>query len=327
MPHVTIRKCTARRGNDNGLVQWHEAKFVLRQGALVPASEHNDADDERKKNSHDGSIPVIRTADLAAGRACLWLAADELRPSGGFGTVVSPRCSVYGLQLRDHHAGSLLTSLQRRLEALDAATGLPTGLTLYHGTDEAAAKGIRGIGAFRESPHGMLGRGVYVGTFWKAARFAARTGSDHVPIAHLRLNAKAIIFRVRLLLDPLEDIALLPDIPKDMPLAPAAVCRQAAYRTAKSKLSQAHGATLAALQHACRDHGSLWRKHGFLAAGIPDPTMTLDTASRKAVVRNAEFCVDAGCVLPLDEGLLDAGTVETTPEGHYMPLSRSQVIV
>lgn len=93
----------------------------------------------------------------------IWMVPSDAVPRGG----VEPR--VFGIPLSPR--------------LVDALCALPDhGATaVYHGTDAANLHSIAASGLWPTK--GQLGFGVYVGSFWKACRFAART-QDYTPRDH-----------------------------------------------------------------------------------------------------------------------------------------------
>jgi len=110
-------------------------------------------------------------AGLLSG-AGVWVTHDDMTPRGGFAPAgLQPLRHFFGVRI-DESSALALSGVDPTLRAR-ARVLVPPPLSLYHGTEESSCASIMGAG-LRET-FGMLGTGVYLGTFWKAARFACLT--------------------------------------------------------------------------------------------------------------------------------------------------------
>ena len=103
------------------------------------------------------SLPHFKTTrcNAASFRHGVWVTRDDATPYGGFPTL-------FGLQY--HHV------VLSRIEALRHEGNVVR--VAYHGTSGDAYKSIRT--SYLYATRGQLGVGTYIGSFWKACRFAAR---------------------------------------------------------------------------------------------------------------------------------------------------------
>jgi len=98
----------------------------------------------------------------------IWLVANDCVPKGENKFENIPgRSQFYDMEIVDKDA-AFITKLFDRV--WPQSTSFP--LSLYHGTMKVKREGIVHSGGLEES-FGMLGDAVYLGTFWKASRFAA----------------------------------------------------------------------------------------------------------------------------------------------------------
>lgn len=96
----------------------------------------------------------------------VWLVADDVRARGqspeepeGISAWMGVRCC------------KSLTDRWHKLERIpQEPAGYVAPIAMYHGTHVRAVRGIIAEGLFETM--GMVGKGVYVGTFWKATRYA-----------------------------------------------------------------------------------------------------------------------------------------------------------
>ena len=137
------------------------------------------------------SKPVLTNAESITHNG-VWVVPADARAAGGlpdFG-IRERRC-VFGIHIL--YTEEFLAAVCAHFPS---AAALPTHV-LYHGTAAEAWEGICASGL--EPTFGMLGTGVYMGTFWKATRFAALTQSyqprkdgiilrAYVPLAYTHLT-------------------------------------------------------------------------------------------------------------------------------------------
>jgi len=98
------------------------------------------------------SIPFVQTSDTMY----CWVYKGDLISTGGIPTLVDGFPNLYGKKI---HKNVVLYE-----------SYLPDTTILYHGTDSTNISSIQSNGFYETS--GMLGKGVYLGSYWKACRYA-----------------------------------------------------------------------------------------------------------------------------------------------------------
>jgi hypothetical protein len=141
------------------------------------------------------SEEVVQVEKLYAGielvskdtmRAGVWILASDCIPRGEFKPEgVEGRRTFFGIPIHEESAKTIL----------DFASTLKvvSPVSVYHGTDYMLENQVA---AGLQETYGMLGYGVYCGTFWKAARFACLT-QDYVRRQGTVFRAIAFAFKIR----------------------------------------------------------------------------------------------------------------------------------
>jgi len=153
-------------------------------------------------------------------------------------------------------------------------------LAVYHGTTFAALAGIAARG-FEAAP-GMLGAAVYVGTPWKAVRYASRT-ADYA----LREQGAAVVVRAYL------DVGRCKEFDGTGAACPCAACART-RATAETRARQC-GWTPDFDRERTRvaDHAGAWQLEGFDTAHVPVVVATAGSGSG-SVARGAGAGAGAG---------------------------------
>lgn len=113
-----------------------------------------------KVRSAFSELQLVSRKSLLAGNG-VWIVSDDCTPRGGF-EHVSHRITFLTFDIDLSTAKDILL--------VDRELGFTSPLSLYHGTDRSYVSSIIARGL---SPsYGMMGRAIYLGTLWKAARFA-----------------------------------------------------------------------------------------------------------------------------------------------------------
>lgn len=109
--------------------------------------------------SSSKEILHISRNDILKGNG-VWIVADDCTQRGGIGDVEHSR-QFFNIKIDDYAASKiLLHSLKSNIYPI----------SVYHGTESSSIKSI--LKTTINPSFGMLGTAVYVGTFWKAVRFA-----------------------------------------------------------------------------------------------------------------------------------------------------------
>ena len=190
-------------------------------------------------------------------------------------------------------------------------------LAVYHGTTRAALAGIKARG-FETAP-GMLGTAAYVGTPWKAVRYASRTAA-YV----LRAQGDAVVVRAYL------DAGRCKEFDGTGAACPCVKCVRT--RDAAAERAMRHGWTPDFDRERTRvaDHAGAWHVHeGFDTAHVPVVVATVATAAIGAVQfvsRNEEWAVarPGERLWAQSAALLD---METVARPNWDPEQRNQQIV
>lgn len=133
---------------------------------------------DNKLSVISGTItPELKTAD-----GYVWSFKGDFLPTGGIPSQIPDSITIYGLPIDPMVVNSSLIA------------DLQPSRILYHGGTQRAFKEIMATG-FEESRDGQFGCGVYLGSYWKAKRFALAS-SDYK-----QLHPDPVIMRVRLI-DP-----------------------------------------------------------------------------------------------------------------------------
>jgi hypothetical protein len=227
----------------------------------------------------------------------MWIVPADAIPAGGLEDEGVPAMAcVFGLSL-----AAPRETLQRVCSMVQAHGAVPPALVLYHGTSahcwsSIAAEGLR-------PSYGMLGSGVYLGSFWKATRFAARS-QDYVLRKEGGCVARVYVFSSTLLAMP----ALQ---------APAYVCGCTECTTL------VRNGSAAALERAAHtDHQTRWAHDPACDGVFLEPRRCAGDA-RQWIVRNAEWCLRSRCLRVQNGARLRMDTVIAE---RYEPLQRNQMI-
>lgn len=241
----------------------------------------------------------------------VWITEDDLTPRGAFEHIPAA-VSIYGFALSPESV-ALFHAHAAALHAMDVAHSVNCSpLSLYHGTDLASAvRLLQGHDVPRACP-GMLGRGFYLGSFFKACRFAART-QDYT----LRKQGEGVVMRARAFVTRTETA-------ESHKKRHACVCDECAAAIAREPFSEARK-RMALLV----DHASLWRQAGMKAVhlGVSDATKLGPHRGEFGghyMSRHDEWCIEESRVMPCDVALLDFSSIDAA---RYNPLERSQRIL
>ena len=286
---------------------WWEAEITLK-----------DADKAQGLKDKAQEAPNAPNAE-AAGRTPatmprMWISLDDLTPRGEFGSSLPPQIAVFGRQLSEDGSSRLLRLLQHLQDAApcpfqDLLPHPPGGWVLYHGTSPEAAAAICATGRLLPSRTGMQGPGVYLGSFWKAFKFASREPRTY------RLLA-GTVFRVRVLARPGTRLKVLDTTEgadnRNVPCAcDACTSRPAFLRTAFTEAARKF-----------QDHDGLWRQQPDLAGVHLPPTPW--HADGRTIVKNEEFVFHEDRVHLVVEAAAEVDLASVAADAPYDPLQRSQ---
>ena len=152
-----------------------ELFVILEKDVLVLPSELPDKYKSRILSSHSSCEGIVLFIDSLPHSSStrtnqsllkqgLWICEGDCEPQGG----ISP--CVFGLPLSPHAYTAF--TLQKDILFQKAGAELKKTRVAYHGTSYENYQGICAEGF--KCTFGMLGTGVYLGSFWNACRFAAR---------------------------------------------------------------------------------------------------------------------------------------------------------
>ena len=180
-------------------------------------------------------------------------------------------------------------------------------LAVYHGTSIAAVKNIKKTG-FQPS-HGMLGRAIYVGTFWKSVRYASRS-ADY----GLRQQGEAVVFRALLHVGRCTEFD-----------GTGTPCRCETCATSRAQASSRVDAAVDDERTRVADHNGTWQL-SFDTAHVPVVQSSRSTDTKPVfVTRNEEWAVAKSEALWVQAvALLD---MESVDKPHWNPLQRNQRIL
>jgi hypothetical protein len=226
----------------------------------------------------------------------IWIVPADARPMGAIPDDGVPSAvAVLGIALAHSEQ-----ELQKVCACVHAANSTPD-CVLYHGTSTTAWPSIQASGL--QHSQGMLGAGVYLGSFWKAARFAARTQTYQ-----LREQGEALVARVYCFCPVLDDWTT----------------RTETYACACAECSRARALGGAALERSVfTDHESRWALNAE-CSGVHMPSRKSRVDPSLWIVRNAEWCLRAACCRVQNAALLD---MQSVVRERYDPLQRSQRIL
>ena len=251
----------------------------------------------------------------------VWAVASDLearrgeRPNkhAGFATLFDMQINAEVLADWGSKALPPLLAALRPTTAATAASARARPVVLYHGTggSPASLAWLAKGEAMRGSPSGMLGAGVYCGSFWKATRFAA----------HHRGAATGDEYTSRKADDCVAVLRLLAFVGTEHDQ----VWQPYASSTAHAAAADAASWTRRARQPFV-DHDCAWAKAGFLAACVRPTCVGTNPFTHKPVwvVRNEEWCVAPQRVLVRHVADLHTASVATAP---WEPWRRSSAIL
>lgn len=236
-------------------------------------------------------VNVLARSDLAAGGT--WVALDDFQPKGAIPDMgVRGASTFFGIPF----SPEVLTLVEQHLPALTSLTPAQP-LVFYHGTGMEPFESICEHGL--QETQGMLGQGAYVGTFWKACRFAARTQDYKIRDAGILL--RCLVFPTA--------SGFLEATSKDKQPCACAKC------AAKEKTIHSIAVT-----KIC-DHQSTWRVHGWDGIHVPSHGIHDEHGTYKSVVTNEEWIVKKELVHCTAAMLLDMDSFTKTI---YDPMERVQ---
>lgn len=266
--------------------EWWEIKAcVTADYQLVPATYDAKSCDAILATTRHHTI--CDAAEEKEERPILWVTSGDLRPSGGFGDSIAPKWAVYGIPLP-------VEAIQQFYNAFQALKDPMEVIIAYHGTDAKNHAAICAEGL--KETFGMMGHAVYLGSFYKACRYAKFT-QDYEP------RKQGIVFRCCIstkefgLLKPIADGSAKP--------CPCSRCRPVSDRA----------------QAQVADHAALW-KQSFDAILVPVEATRYGNSNY--VIRNEEYAVKRHCVSIMDARFLDMSSMLDAP---YKPLQRDQTIL
>lgn len=229
-------------------------------------------------DSRFDSTPQRLTKDHLS-KSQVWVMKDDLELKGAFQTLQGQR-TFFGVPIDDDDALFVLANIVELKH-----TASPN--VFYHGTAESHLNLILAEG-LRPSMHGMLGAGYYVGTFWKAARFAVRSQAYELQ--------KGVVFRV------LATIEKAIEFPRSKW---ACACTQCIHNPFSN----------------IADHRGAWTKEGdaAVARATGEPCGLCRDGTPRYALRNEEWCLLAK---PL---ILQWASISSCGFAHD-PLDRSVII-
>ena len=227
----------------------------------------------------------------------VWIVAADAIPAGEvLEEGVAAKCSVFGLPLAES-----FEAIAEVCSSVCAPRPQPN-LVLYHGSSSSNWMSIAATG-LRPSK-GMLGMGVYMGSFWKATRFAART-QEYQLREEGGCISRVYVFAASLHAMPARQ-------------TPAYVCPCDECATLMK-----HGSPASLERLAHTDHESRWAADETCDGLYLEPRRC-ETDARRWIVRNAEWCVRPRCLSVQNGARLDMQSVFAE---RYDPLQRSQTIL
>jgi hypothetical protein len=240
--------------------------------------------------------PVVLNAPSLVAQG-IWIVPADARPMGAIPDEgVLPVVAVLGMPLA--HTEQELQQVCACVRG--EAEGTPD-LVLYHGTSTTAWSSIQTSGL--QESQGMLGLGVYVGSFWKATRFAARNQTYQ-----LRKQGEALVVRVYCFCPALQDWT----------------AKTETYACACTECSKARDVGGAARERSVfTDHESRWALNTE-CSGVYMPSRKSHHDPSQWIVRNPEWCLRSACCRIQNAALLDMSSVV---HERYDPLQRSQRIL
>jgi hypothetical protein len=225
----------------------------------------------------------------------MWIVPADARPSGGIDNAgVADICSVFGIPIVLSES-----KLQQICSVVPSAAKSPSHV-LYHGTSSDVWESLCKHGL--RPTYGMLGVGVYLGTFWKAARYASQTQtySD---------RKEGIIVRVYVFAFSLFTF------PENL-RAPAYVCK---CENCERALRSGEGAQIERAAHT--DHLSQWALDKTCHGAELLPKQSKANPSLW-IVRNAEWCIRPECVQ-----IQNCALLEMRQDAVYDPCDRTRRIL
>jgi hypothetical protein len=233
----------------------------------------------------------------------LWIVPADARPMGGLNDNSIPdTASIFGLPIG--HTEEQLIGVCEAGSLLNTFKPLRFGpsLVLYHGTSAASWSSIATQGL--QMTGGMLGKGVYAGSFWKATRFAARNQD------YIFRNEGGVIVRMYVFA---ENIVCMPAHAKAAYICNCLHCCESTKTTSAASLERA----------AQTDHESRWAIDP-KCEGIYLPPRRCQSDPLRWIVRNAEWCLRASAILIQDAAFVDLTSIV---QDRYDPLQRTQKIL
>lgn len=222
---------------------------------------------------------------------------------------VPARVTVCGLAVAP--SASAAWAAVRDVPTTPRGTVVP--LAVYHGCDAAVVPCIQRHGL--ATSHGMLGRAAYVGTWWKATRYAARDAATYA------WRTEGAVVRLYLL--PRRGVAEFDG--RGTP-CPCAACEATRARTAAAAATRGWSPQYDGERTRIADHGGAWQRGADVAhVGV---VRCHDGGSRRVLwaSRNDEWAVadpaaacELACVVTLD--------LRSMAAPHWDPLQRDQTIL
>lgn len=162
-------------------ITFHEYLFIPLDGKLCICRDIERFKDRIISQTLIAEMNTVIIKVRSTGFPCDEITSDKLKKSSGIWIVsndcvpkgenkfenIPGKAQFYDLEIMEKDANFILKLCSRVWPGSQAYP-----LSLYHGTAKIKREGIVHNGGLQET-FGMLGDAVYLGTFWKASRFAA----------------------------------------------------------------------------------------------------------------------------------------------------------
>ena len=238
--------------------------------------------------------PISTLTNLELLKEGIWICEGDCEEFGGVAA------SVFGIRLSSDAQNAFLN--YKDILCSWSEHPWKKSRVAYHGTSFENYLGICASGF--KCTFGMLGTGVYLGSFWKACRFAARD-------QEYKFREKPSVLRV---VWSCEDHQIL-SFPRKIMYCFCAEC----YKRPEQRSFCGHAMDWSAEAKVFPENYSVDRKDARYYAGYLKPCKYPD--SQKFVTQNEEWVINPSCIIRLAEcAILNLDTVE---QAHYDPLQRN----
>jgi len=242
---------------------------------MIEETKFNDEKAVRVDYAYTGIVFVSKESI----RNGVWILASDCIPRGEFKPEnVLGRRAFFGIPIQEESASAIL--------AFETFLNVAQPISVYHGTDYTLENQVA---AGLEETYGMLGYGVYCGTFYKAARFACLT-QDYQRRYGTVYRAIAFSYNIREY--PMEDYFCK--------------CERCVKYDWAAKIA---------------DHGSWWKLHGFdgaHASASTDSSGLCRDGKAKYPLKNEEWVFPAETLLLTHLARID----QRNMPGTYDPMFR-----